>query len=238
MAQALRGDAAGGLLDEPRPGAPRKIPDAQIERAIATALESTPRDATHWNTRDLEKHEGLSQSIVARIRKAFALQPHRSETVKLSKDPLFIHKVRDIVGVVLASAGSRLGALGGREKSDSGARSHRAADPGGARHGHLHRQNLDDVPSEQQARDSIAAARRSSPRRKRGFIAVPHVVSCLQETSFYVDEALTQVVFCDWLCDGPSPARELSLAGVLRTVDWRHEDRRAVFARSTNRKRL
>ena len=90
-----------GLLDEPRPGAPRKITDAQIERAIATTLESTPRDATQWSTRDLAKHEGLSQSAVARIWKAFALQPHRTETFKLSKDPLFIDKVRDIVGLYL-----------------------------------------------------------------------------------------------------------------------------------------
>ena len=89
------------MLDEPRPGAPRKITDAQIERAIATTLESTPRDATHWSTRDLAKHEGLSQSTVARIWKAFALQPHRTETFKLSKDPLFIDKVRDIVGLYL-----------------------------------------------------------------------------------------------------------------------------------------
>jgi transposase len=90
-----------GLLDEPRPGAPRKITDARIERAITTTLESTPRDATHWSTRDLAKHEGLSQSTVARIWKAFALQPHRTETFKLSKDPLFIDKVRDIVGLYL-----------------------------------------------------------------------------------------------------------------------------------------
>jgi transposase len=90
-----------GLLDEPRPGTPRTITDARIERAIATTLESTPRDATHWSTRGLAQHEGLSQSTVARIWKAFALQPHRIETFKLSKDPLFIDKVRDIVGLYL-----------------------------------------------------------------------------------------------------------------------------------------
>ena len=117
----------GGLLDEPRPGAPRKITDAQIERAIATTLESTPPDATHWSTRDLAKHEGLSQSTVARMWKAFALQPHRLETFKLSKDPLFIDKVRDIVGLYLASARSRLGTLCGREEPNSSARSHGAA---------------------------------------------------------------------------------------------------------------
>lgn len=89
------------MLDEPRPGAPRKITDEQIEHAIATTLEATPRDATHWSTRELVKQEGLSQSTVARIWKAFALQPHRLETFKLSKDPLFIDKVRDIVGLYL-----------------------------------------------------------------------------------------------------------------------------------------
>jgi len=90
-----------GLLDEPRPGAPRKISNAQIERAIATTLETTPRDATHWSTRTLAEREGLSRSAVARMWKAFALQPHRVETFKLSKDPLFIEKVRDIVGLYL-----------------------------------------------------------------------------------------------------------------------------------------
>jgi hypothetical protein len=80
---------------------PREITDAQIEDAIATTLESTPRDATHWSTRDLVKQEGLSPSAVARIWKAFALQPHRTETFKLSKDPLFIDKVRDIVELYL-----------------------------------------------------------------------------------------------------------------------------------------
>jgi transposase len=91
-----------GLLDEPRPGAPRRITDAMIERVITDTLETTPRDATHWSTRAMAKTAGLSQSAVARIWKAFALQPHRVETFKLSKDPLFIDKVRDIVGLYLA----------------------------------------------------------------------------------------------------------------------------------------
>ena len=91
-----------GLLDEPRPGAPRRITDAMVERVITETLESTPRDATHWSTRSMAKATGLSQSAVARIWKAFALQPHRVETFKLSKDPLFIDKVRDIVGLYLA----------------------------------------------------------------------------------------------------------------------------------------
>jgi len=90
-----------GLLDEPRPGAPRKIGDAEIERVLTTTLESTPRDATQWSTRSLAKQVGLTQATIARIWKAFALQPHRTETFKLSKDPLFIEKVRDIVGLYL-----------------------------------------------------------------------------------------------------------------------------------------
>jgi transposase len=90
-----------GLLDEPRPGTPRKVSDADVERALAMTLESTPKDATHWSTRSLAKESGLSRSTVGRIWRAFALQPHRSETFKLSKDPLFIDKVRDIVGLYM-----------------------------------------------------------------------------------------------------------------------------------------
>jgi transposase len=90
-----------GLLDEPRPGAPRRLSDAAIEHAIVQTLEATPRDATHWSTRSLAKQVGLTQAAVARIWKAFALQPHRTDTFKLSKDPLFIEKVRDIVGLYL-----------------------------------------------------------------------------------------------------------------------------------------
>jgi transposase len=91
-----------GLLDEPRPGAPRLISDAAVERLIAKTLESTPRDATHWSTRSMARSERMSQSTVGRIWRAFGLQPHRTETFKLSKDPLFIEKVRDIVGLYLA----------------------------------------------------------------------------------------------------------------------------------------
>jgi transposase len=90
-----------GLLDEPRPGAPRQIGDAQIERVVRLTLESTPADATHWSTRAMAKRSGLSQSTVGRIWRAFVLQPHRVEGFKLSKDPLFIEKVRDIVGLYL-----------------------------------------------------------------------------------------------------------------------------------------
>jgi len=90
-----------GLLDEPRPGAPRQVGDAQIERVVRLTLESTPADATHWSTRAMAKRSGLSQSTIARIWRAFGLQPHRVEGFKLSKDPLFIEKVRDIVGLYL-----------------------------------------------------------------------------------------------------------------------------------------
>jgi len=91
-----------GLLDEPRPGVPRQITDADVERVITQTLESTPRDATHWSTRTLAKHSDMSQSAIARIWKAFGLQPHRTDTFKLSKDPLFVPKVRDIVGLYLS----------------------------------------------------------------------------------------------------------------------------------------
>jgi transposase len=91
-----------GLLDEPRPGAPRTITDAHVEQVVTLTLETTPRDATHWSSRAMAARCGLSQSSVARIWRAFRLQPHRSETFKLSRDPLFIEKLRDIVGLYLA----------------------------------------------------------------------------------------------------------------------------------------
>lgn len=90
-----------GLLDEPRPGAPRSIMDADVERVVARTLETMPRDATHWSTRAMAQASGLSQSAISRIWRAFGLQPHRTETFKLSQDPLFIEKVRDIVGLYL-----------------------------------------------------------------------------------------------------------------------------------------
>ena len=90
-----------GLLDEPRPGAPRQIGDEAVERVLTLTLEKRPHDATHWSTRSMAKRCGLSQSAVSRIWRAFALQPHRAETFQLSKDPLFIEKVRDIVGLYL-----------------------------------------------------------------------------------------------------------------------------------------
>ena len=91
-----------GLLDEPRPGAPRKIGDAKVEALIAKTLHEKPRNATHWNSRAMAKAMGVSQTSVVRVWRAFGLQPHRQETFKLSTDPLFIDKVRDIVGLYLA----------------------------------------------------------------------------------------------------------------------------------------
>jgi transposase len=88
-----------GLYDEPRPGAPRKVSDAQVEQVVIQTLESTPRGQTHWSTRGLAKASGLSRMTVSRIWRAFGLQPHRSDTFKLSPDPLLIEKVRDIVGL-------------------------------------------------------------------------------------------------------------------------------------------
>ncbi len=90
-----------GLMDEPRPGAPRTIADEDVERVITMTLESVPKDATHWSTRSMAKATGMTQTAVSRIWRAFGLQPHRSETFKLSTDPLFIDKVRDVVGLYL-----------------------------------------------------------------------------------------------------------------------------------------
>jgi transposase len=90
-----------GLLDEPRPGAPRRITDWDVERVITRTLETRPEDATHWSTRSMARATGLNQTAISRIWRAFALQPHRTETFKLSTDPLFVDKVRDIVGLYL-----------------------------------------------------------------------------------------------------------------------------------------
>ena len=90
-----------GLYDEPRPGAPRKVSDAEVERVVIQTLESTPRGETHWSTRGLAKATGLSRMTISRIWRAFGLQPHRTDTFKLSPDPLLIEKVRDIVGLYM-----------------------------------------------------------------------------------------------------------------------------------------
>ena len=91
-----------GLSDEPRPGTPRTIGDADVERVLTMTLESKPKHATHWSTRNLAKAAGMSQTAVSRIWRAFGLQPHRTETFKFSEDPYFIEKVRDVVGLYLS----------------------------------------------------------------------------------------------------------------------------------------
>jgi transposase len=90
-----------GLVDEPRPGAPRTITDEQVEQVITKTLEETPRDATHWSTREMARATGMSQTAISRIWRAFGLKPHLDEAWKLSTDPQFIDKLRDIVGLYL-----------------------------------------------------------------------------------------------------------------------------------------
>src|SRR5271156_1729139 len=90
-----------GLYDEPRPGAPRKVSDAEIEQVVIQTLESTPRGETHWSTRGLAAATGLSRMTISRIWRAFGLQPHRADTFKLSPDPQLVDKVRDIVGLYM-----------------------------------------------------------------------------------------------------------------------------------------
>jgi len=90
-----------GLVDEPRPGAPRKITDEQVEDVLVATLERQPRDATHWSRASMAAESGLSRSTVGRIWRAFHLKPHQVDTFKLSNDPQFIDKVRDVVGLYL-----------------------------------------------------------------------------------------------------------------------------------------
>src|SRR5207253_6112817 len=90
-----------GLHDEPRPGKPRTISDEQVERVIVKTLEEQPANATHWSTRSMAAATGMSQTATSRIWRAFGLKPHQTETFKLSPDPQFIDKVRDIVGLYL-----------------------------------------------------------------------------------------------------------------------------------------
>jgi transposase len=94
-------DRLDGLTDEPRPGAPRSVSDDQVEQVVVATLERTPREATHWSRASMAAETGLSKSTVGRIWRAFGLKPHLVETFKLSSDPLFIEKVRDVVGLYL-----------------------------------------------------------------------------------------------------------------------------------------
>ena len=91
-----------GLADEPRPGPPRTVTDARVEEVVTRTLETKPEDATHWSTRGMAKAAGLSQTAVSRIWRAFGLKPHLADTFKLSADPFFVEKVRDVVGLYLS----------------------------------------------------------------------------------------------------------------------------------------
>ncbi len=99
--ERFRVDRLDGLLDEPRPGAPRTVSDDEVEAVITKTLESKPRAATHWSTRSMAKASGLSQTTISRIWRAFGLKPHRQDTFKLSTDPYFVEKVRDVVGLYM-----------------------------------------------------------------------------------------------------------------------------------------
>jgi transposase len=90
-----------GLVDAPRSGAPRRVGDDAVERVIALTLEEMPQGATHWSTRLMAQRAGMSQTAVSRIWRAFGLKPHRAEAFKLSTDPAFVDKVRDVVGLYL-----------------------------------------------------------------------------------------------------------------------------------------
>ena len=98
----FQADRVDGLLDEPRPGRPRSISDDQVAAVVERTLHDRPRDATHWSIRSMAKEAGLSHTTIRRIWTAFGLQPHREQRFKLSSDPLFVEKVRDIVGLYLS----------------------------------------------------------------------------------------------------------------------------------------
>ena len=106
--ERFRVERLEGLLDEPRLGAPRSITDAQVEQVITETLESMPVNSTHWSTRLMAQKTGLSQTAIVRIWRAFGLQPHRVENFKFSKDPQFVDKVRDIVGLYLNPPARRI----------------------------------------------------------------------------------------------------------------------------------
>ena len=113
VAQSFCEQRLDGLLDEPRCGAPRTVGDAEIEKVIVRMLESKPKEATHWSTRSMAQESGLSHMTIRRMWNAFGLEPHRSETFKLSTDPQFVEKVRDIRRVISEPAGPGGGAVRG-----------------------------------------------------------------------------------------------------------------------------
>ena len=95
-------DRCDGLHDEAGPGRPRTINDDQVAAVIERTLRTTPADATHWSIRSMAVETGFSHTRIRRMWAAFGLQPHGSQTFKLSSDPLFVDKVRDIVGLYLS----------------------------------------------------------------------------------------------------------------------------------------
>jgi hypothetical protein len=100
MARPVHSRAPDGLYDEPRPGSPRRVTDAQVEQVIVKTLEE-PRGETHWSGRGMAKGSGLGRTTIQQIWRAFGLQRHRTETFELSTDPLLIEKMRDIVGLYM-----------------------------------------------------------------------------------------------------------------------------------------
>ena len=96
-----RSGIAGLMKDAPRPGRPKQIGSKKVETIVNATLRTTPRDATHWSTRTMARSQGVSQATVTRIWQAHGLQPHRTETFKLSRDPDFVRKLRDVVGLYL-----------------------------------------------------------------------------------------------------------------------------------------
>jgi len=95
-------DRLDGLTDDPRPGVPRTITDAQVEEVVVRTLEEVPEGGTHWSKRELARRTGISPTSVHRIWRSFGLQPWRTETFKISPDPLLIDKIRDVAGLYLA----------------------------------------------------------------------------------------------------------------------------------------
>lgn len=147
------------LLDEPRPGTPRKIGDDDIAETIRLTLETAPACATHWSLRSMAKAVGYAPSTIHRIWRAFGLQRHRSETFKLSSDPLFVEKMRDIVGLYREWwRRSRLGRPAARRRRGSGS-VRRARSAGSSWRGMVHRLSL--------GRSGAIGARRGSRRTHR-----------------------------------------------------------------------
>ena len=131
-----------GLDDAPRSGAPRKVGDEEVERLVALTLDTQPEGATHWSTRDMAKRVGMSQTMVSRIWRAFGLAPHKADTFKLSTDPFFVEKVRDVVGLDMAPPERAVVLCVDEKPRDPGrrrdcARAAPAAGPAGAAHARL-----------------------------------------------------------------------------------------------------